>query len=44
VAEGYFGLSHLYDHAYRARFTTIAKNKLDCWCRQVYPAKFRRTI
>ena len=34
VVEQYFGLSHLHDHAYRARFPTIPKNKFDCWCRQ----------
>lgn len=34
IIEQYFGLSHLHDGAYRARFTTIAKNIFDCWCRQ----------
>ena len=34
IVEQYFGLSHLYDQAQRARFTTIAKNNLDCWYRQ----------
>lgn len=34
IVEQYFGLSHLHDGAYRARFTTIAKNKVDCWYRQ----------
>lgn len=34
IVEQYFGISHLYDDAKRARFTTIAKNKFDCWCRQ----------
>ena len=34
IVEQYFGLSHLHDEAYRARFTTITKNKLDCWYRQ----------
>ena len=34
IVEQYFGLSHLHDGAYRARFTTIAKNLLDAWCRQ----------
>ena len=34
IVEQYFGLSHLHDGAYRARFTTIIKNKFDCWCRQ----------
>ena len=34
IVEQYFGISHLHDGAKRARFTTIAKNNLDCWCRQ----------
>jgi IS5 family transposase len=34
IVEQYFGLSHLHDGAYRARFTTIAKNLFDGWCRQ----------
>ena len=34
IVEQYFGISHLHDEAYRARFTTIAKNKFDCWYRQ----------
>lgn len=34
IVEQYFGLSHLHDGAYRARFTTIARNIFDCWCRQ----------
>ncbi|MCJ7773281.1 MAG: IS5 family transposase [Desulfobacterales bacterium] len=34
IVEQYFGLSHLHDGAYRARFTTIIKNKFDCWFRQ----------
>lgn len=34
IVEQYFGLSHLHDGAYRARFTTIIKNKLDGWFRQ----------
>jgi len=34
IVEQYFGISHLHDNAKRARFTTIAKNKLDCWMRQ----------
>jgi IS5 family transposase len=34
IVEQYFGLSHLHDGAYRARFTTIVKNKFDCWYRQ----------
>ena len=34
IVEQYFGISHLHDGAKRARFTTIVKNKTDCWCRQ----------
>jgi len=34
IVEQYFGISHLYDRAKRARFTTIAKNKFDLWFRQ----------
>lgn len=34
IVEQYFGISHLYDNAKRARFTTLAKNKMDCWFRQ----------
>jgi IS5 family transposase len=34
IVEQYFGISHLHGGAKRARFTTIAKNKMDCWCRQ----------
>ena len=34
IVEQYFGLSHLHDRAKRARFTTITKNKFDCWYRQ----------
>ena len=35
----YFGLSHLYDGAYRARFTTIIKNTWDAMCRQTCPVE-----
>ena len=35
IVEQYFGLSHLQDNAQRARFTTIAKNNIDIWIRQV---------
>ncbi len=35
IVEQYFGLSHLYDKGQRARFTTIAKNNIDIWFRQV---------
>ncbi|MCP4366728.1 MAG: IS5 family transposase [Deltaproteobacteria bacterium] len=34
IVEQYFGISHLHDEAYRARFTTIIKNRFDCWYRQ----------
>jgi IS5 family transposase len=34
IVEQYFGLSHLYDGAKRARFPGIVKNKFDCWYRQ----------
>ena len=33
IVEQYFGLSHMYDGAYRARFTTILKNIWDTMCR-----------
>jgi transposase, IS5 family len=35
IVEQYFGLSHLHDGAYRARFTTILKNLWDTMCRQM---------
>ena len=35
IVEQYFGLSHLHDNGKRARFTTIAKNNIDIWFRQV---------
>ncbi|MBW1668566.1 MAG: transposase [Deltaproteobacteria bacterium] len=35
IVEQYFGLSHLHDGAYRARFTTIVKNRWDSMCRQM---------
>ena len=35
IVEQYFGLSHLHDGAYRARFTTIIKNTWDAMCRQM---------
>ena len=35
IVEQYFGLSHLHDGAYRARFTTILKNICDTMCRQM---------
>jgi transposase, IS5 family len=35
IVEQYFGLSHLHDDAYRARFTKIPKNIWDAMCRQM---------
>jgi len=35
IVEQYFGLSHLHDCGQRARFTTIDKNHIDIWFRQV---------
>ena len=35
IVEQYFGLSHLHDGAYRARFTTTIKNIWDTMCRQM---------
>ena len=35
IVEQYFGLSHLHDNGQRARFTTIDKNNIDIWFRQV---------
>ena len=41
IVEQYFGLSHLHDGAYRARFTTIVKNLWDTMCRQMAFNLFR---
>jgi len=41
IVEQYFGLSHLHDGAYRARFTTILKNIWDTMCRQMAFNMFR---
>ena len=41
IVEEYFGLSHLHDGAYRARFTTIVKNIWDSMCRQMAFNLFR---
>ena len=41
IVEQYFGLSHLYDGAYRARFTTMMKNIWDGMCRQMAFNMFR---
>ena len=35
IVEQYFGLSHLYNNAFRARFTRIAKNAIDVFFRQM---------
>ena len=35
IVEQYFGLSHLLDGAYKARFTSIVKNTWDAMCRQM---------
>ena len=39
IVEQHFGLSHLHDGAYRARFTTILKNIWDTMCRQACPVQ-----
>jgi IS5 family transposase len=41
IIEQYFGLSHLNDTAYRARFTTTMKNLWDTMCRQMAFNLFR---
>lgn len=41
IVEQYFGLSHLHDGAYRARFTTTVKNIWDTMCRQMAFNVFR---
>jgi len=35
IVEQYFGLSHLHNRAYRARFTQMIKNKIDAKIRQM---------
>jgi IS5 family transposase len=35
IVEQFFGLSHLYQRAYRARFTMMMKNIWDAMCRQM---------
>jgi len=35
IVEQYFGISHLHDGGQKARFTSIAKNNIDIWIRQV---------
>jgi IS5 family transposase len=41
IVEQYFGLSHLYNNAFRARFTRLAKNALDVLFRQMAFNLFR---
>jgi len=41
IVEQYFGLSHLYHGAYRARFTVMMKNIWDAMCRQMAFNLFR---
>jgi len=41
IVEQYFGLSHLYNNASRARFTRIAKNAIDVFFRQMAFNLFR---
>jgi len=41
IVEQYFGLSHLYHGAYRARFTVMMKNIWDAMCRQMAFNVFR---
>jgi IS5 family transposase len=41
IVEQYFGLSHLYNNAFRARFTRIAKNAIDVLFRQMAFNLFR---
>jgi len=41
IAEQYFGLSHLHNKAFRARFTRMIKNSIDGFCRQMAFNLFR---
>jgi IS5 family transposase len=41
IVEQYFGLSYLYNGAYRARFTAMIKNTWDAMCRQMAFNLFR---
>jgi len=34
IVEQYFGISHLHDHAWKARFPKMVKNKIDIMFRQ----------
>jgi len=35
IVEQYFGISHLYNNAFRARFTRLIKNAIDTLFRQM---------
>jgi len=35
IVEQYFGLSHLHNNAFRARFTKLIKNAIDALLRQM---------
>lgn len=41
IVEQYFGLSHLYNNAFRARFTRLIKNSIDVFFRQMAFNLFR---
>jgi len=43
IVEQYFGLSHLHDNGFRARFTRVIKNLIDVMCRQMAFNLFRGT-
>lgn len=43
VVEQYFGISHLYHHANRARFTKMIRNAIDGTLRQLAFNRFRGT-
>ena len=43
IVEQYFGISHLYHHAHRARFTRLIKNTLDALFRQLAFNLFKGT-
>lgn len=43
IVEQYFGISHLHNNAFRARFTKMIKNAIDALFRQMPFNLFRRT-
>lgn len=43
IVEQYFGISHLYNHAHRARFTKLIKNSMDALLRQLAFNLFKGT-